>query len=366
MDATIEQRLYEKAGKMHTPINAVFELLPLCNMSCDMCYVRLSKDEMKAIGALQSVDKWLKLAEQMQKAGTLFIMLSGGEPLLYPEFKRLYVELKKMGFVVTVNTNGTLIDEKWAKFFAKYPPRRMNVTLYGADQSTYKKLCHFEEGYEKAVQGIRLLRENNIDVKINGSYVVDNRDDIQKIIAFAKEVGAFVNIDTYMYPAVREQNRAYKQEVRVSPYQAACGRIEYLKAVNDEETYKEILREFVRITKETTNATVTESKINCQASKTSFAIDWQGYMRPCVMLKTPLFPVFEMDFMEAWDKLKEELEKMCVNDKCAQCKYRRVCIVCPAKVYWETKSMNKTPEYVCAYTKELVRRMEEEWENVNG
>ena len=48
----------------------------------------------------------------------------GGEPLLVPGFKELYLALKAEGMVLTLNTNGTLLDEQWADFFARHKPRQ--------------------------------------------------------------------------------------------------------------------------------------------------------------------------------------------------------------------------------------------------
>ena len=124
-------------------INGSLELLPLCNMNCDMCYVRLSARETEAKGGLHTADEWIGLGREMQKAGVLFLLLTGGEPLLFPDFQKLYVELRQMGMILTVNTNGTLLDEGWADFFGRYKPRRINITLYGADDSAYEKLCHY-------------------------------------------------------------------------------------------------------------------------------------------------------------------------------------------------------------------------------
>ena len=70
-----------------------------------------------------------------------------------------------------------------------------------------RKLCHYPGGFEKTLRGIRLLREKNVDVKINGSLVKANEGEIKKIVRIAEELGAAVNIDTYMYPAVRERRR---------------------------------------------------------------------------------------------------------------------------------------------------------------
>ena len=52
---TYEKHLISKAARSHTPINGSLELLPLCNMNCGMCYVRLSRPEMERQGHLHSV-----------------------------------------------------------------------------------------------------------------------------------------------------------------------------------------------------------------------------------------------------------------------------------------------------------------------
>ena len=144
--STFERSFLQKARQQHIPITGALELLPLCNMNCDMCYVRLSRSEMECQGQLRTVDEWILLAQQMQKAGTLFLLLTGGEPLLFPDFKTLYLELRNMGMILTINTNGTLLGESWADFFAEYRPRRINITLYGADAASYNRLCHYPQG----------------------------------------------------------------------------------------------------------------------------------------------------------------------------------------------------------------------------
>ena len=63
-----------------------------------------------------------------------------------------------MGMILTLNTNGTLINEEWAEFFAKNKPRRINITLYGSKNETYENLCHMKDGFDKTIRGIELLK----------------------------------------------------------------------------------------------------------------------------------------------------------------------------------------------------------------
>lgn len=359
MKLTYERILIAKAGESNTPISGSFELLPLCNMNCDMCYVRLDRKEMEQQGRLRTADEWIELAEQMQKAGTLFLLLTGGEPLLYPEFKKVYLGLRKLGMIVTINTNGTLIDETWADFFEAYPPRRINITLYGVNEETYRDLCHYPGGYKKTIRGIELLRERGIDVKINGSLVRDNENDVMKIVDIAAKLNAAVNIDTYMYPAVRERTKPFNEQSRLLPEIAARGKATFMKVTNESEQYRQIAKEVVETFHETLEGESTPNKMRCQAGKTSFTINWQGKMRPCVMLTKPEIEVFEVGFKTAWLQLQEGIRQISLSPRCSACIYRRVCQTCAACALYEAGAYNAVPEYMCRYTRAFVNEMEQ-------
>lgn len=129
---TAEAFLLRRAAKTGVPITGSFELTPRCNLNCKMCYVRMNRTEQKKIRRLQTAEEWTALAEKLRDAGTLFLLLTGrASRFWYPAFRAVYLAVRKRGMIVTVNTNGTLLNEDWAAFFAKNPPRRVNVTLYG-------------------------------------------------------------------------------------------------------------------------------------------------------------------------------------------------------------------------------------------
>ncbi len=97
---TIEQQMFAMAAEKKVPLYGVLELLPLCNLNCDMCYVRMSREEMEEVGRLRTMEEWTKTAEDMMRAGTLFVLLTGGEPLLYPHFRELYQKLRELGMII--------------------------------------------------------------------------------------------------------------------------------------------------------------------------------------------------------------------------------------------------------------------------
>ena len=81
----INQYLYRKADRNNFPIGGTFELTPLCNMNCKMCYIRKDKTEIEE--ELLTVEEWLNIAEQAKKQGLLFLLLTGGEPFTRKDFK---------------------------------------------------------------------------------------------------------------------------------------------------------------------------------------------------------------------------------------------------------------------------------------
>ena len=120
--------LHARACRSGTPLAGNFELTARCNFNCKMCYVHLTAEEQQRRGRELTADEWLAIAQEARSRGMLFLLLTGGEPLIRKDFRYLLTELKKMGLLVSVNSNGSLIDRDWLDFFRHEPPFRFNIT----------------------------------------------------------------------------------------------------------------------------------------------------------------------------------------------------------------------------------------------
>ena len=183
----LSKYLHHTAAKRGVPLSGTFELSPCCNMDCRMCYVRKSRKEVQDAGGEIPAEKWLSMAEECRNAGTLFLLLTGGEPFLYPGFRELYQELAKMGFMISINTNGTMITEDTVSWLKENPPARMNITLYGASNKTYERLCRNPQGYTQTVNAVRMLKQAGISVKLNASMTPYNISDLDGIAILSKK-----------------------------------------------------------------------------------------------------------------------------------------------------------------------------------
>ena len=94
-----------KARERAIPVHTTFEITPLCNLDCKMCYVHLHNDEFEK-RSLLSLDTWKDIASQARLSGTKTVTLTGGECLTYPAFDcmplKVYLLLQgfRHGYVV--------------------------------------------------------------------------------------------------------------------------------------------------------------------------------------------------------------------------------------------------------------------------
>lgn len=344
----VEKYLVLKATQARTPISASFELTPCCNLQCDMCFIRMKATEVKEHGGLKDLDFWLRLAQELKEMGTLFILLTGGEPLLYPHFKELYQELKKMGFIITLNTNGTCITEEIAQLFHTYRPRRVNVTLYGASRETYEKLCHRADGFDQCMNGIRLLRQYNIDTKLNVSVVKENKHEFDEILAIGDRFGIPSEVNSYMFPCSRTtRNGMGAIDARLTAEEGGRYDALYQKHKHSSE-FKEVIAATLKEAEEATPYQ-NEVVITCRAGKSSAWINWQGRMTPCVMMEYPAISLEEISAKKAWKNLEEMMKELPAHSDCKGCKLWKLCQACYASVSLE-KEHNGNVSYLCRFT----------------
>ncbi|MBO5868064.1 MAG: radical SAM protein, partial [Oscillospiraceae bacterium] len=170
------------------PINATLELTLRCNLKCKMCMFRHADDENARLAAEElTAFQWTELAQQMFDAGTLNILITGGEPLLRKDFCEIYSSIYRLGFIVTLYTNATLVTEEIMQTLRQYPPHKIGITLYGASNETYKKLCNCTDGFDRAIAGTRALATLPSVLEFRTTLVQDNYGDLAAMETLVKQ-----------------------------------------------------------------------------------------------------------------------------------------------------------------------------------
>lgn len=356
-----ERMMVEKAARNHIPISGTFELLPMCNMSCRMCYLKLSREETERMGGLRSLQEWLSLAKEMAEAGTLFLLLTGGEPLLYPDFKQLYTELRNMGFIITMNTNGTLLNAQMADFLAENKPRRVNVTLYGTCNATYRKICGNPDGFTQTMRALYLLKERHIATKLNATLVPENLEELEQFHKIAAELKMPIEVNTYVVPACRERKTPFPQKTRLNPEAAATAYVKMLELQLGDEFGNYIQQKLGHLNyyNQHKKQVETGAKMSCRAGRSTAWISWQGDLIPCSFMNEPKINVFRNGFEQSWNDFLTLINEVTLPLECANCNLRCLCNTCAAFGKCDTGSTEIKPEYLCRYTRYIVELMKE-------
>ena len=161
-------RLFAKSAKRGIPLSGTFELTARCNLRCRMCYIHREENDGEIKTDEFSSEEWLNIAKEAQQCGMLFLLLTGGEPFIRPDFEEIYRRCRELGIIVSINTNGTMLGEKQVELLRKLPPQRVNITLYGASEATYEKLCRSGSAFERAYRAVAMLTEAGVPARSCG------------------------------------------------------------------------------------------------------------------------------------------------------------------------------------------------------
>lgn len=342
--------LHKKAVKLGIPVSGNFELTPRCNFNCKMCYIHSENKGMKK-DELSAAD-WLEIGKEAVDRGMVFLLLTGGEPLLREDFVEIYTGLKKMGLMISINTNGSLLEGEILKLFEKEPPTRLNISLYGANDVTYEKLCE-NRCFSRVTKNIETIVRMGIQVKLNYSITPYNCSDMAEIYDFARRLNLYVQSSSYMYPQLRSRQAEYgENQGRFSPDEAAFYRIKSEQLYLGEEQFEQKAEKLKKIIRDTSSKPIKKDRrMYCRAGRSNFWVDWQGNMSICGMIPaSENNNVLKNGFSECWETAKKEADGIRLPEKCGECKYSSICNICAAVCFCETGSYSEAPEYLCRYS----------------
>lgn len=356
--------LHAKAKAAGVPVSGTFELTTRCNFNCKMCYVH-NQDNTLCRKTERTAEWWINLGKEAAENGVIFLLITGGEPFLRDDFSEIYTALSKLGFVISINTNGFLLNEKLFELFKNFPPNRVNISLYGASEETYEKVTGVR-GFSRVLENIKALRSMGIDVRLNGSFTKHNYKDIEEIHRISKDLGVHVKATPYMFPQVLVGGEPGVNESRLSSEEAAENRVQWLRLVYAEEEYKKRINETLNgidAFELSCDEECGEGKVKCRAGKSSFWVNAKGEMSFCGVAGHT-FSIEEFGFWGAWQKVRGFSASIRTPARCENCKYKNLCCVCAAACYTETGDFSAVPRYICKFTEEIARLMEIESERL--
>ncbi len=342
----IDRFLDFKARGKGIPLHGKFELTPLCNLDCKMCYVHLNKAQMKS-AKLLPVETWKSLADSAIKMGMMKIELTGGECLTYPDFDELYLYLHSFGIEICIFTNGLLLDEKRIEFFKKHPPSHIQVSLYGDSEDTYEAVTGHRQ-FEKVIGNIKNARDSGLPLIIAvtpNRYMAGKGDDIVRTVL---SLGLRIKINFGMLePRENTDRKGFDHDASLDEY------VRMLKL--EAESYNLELKQIDEMSLPDLGGNgQLEYGMRCGAGRSGFSIDWQGAMHPCNSLYTISSYPLETGFEAAWKEINDISKTYPRPIECSGCSYRDKCLPCLALHFQGGDAGHANPQ-ICERTRRLVK-----------
>lgn len=309
-----KKALFLEAMKKRIPLTSTIEIIGECNFRCVHCYI-----DNKSRKDVLSFDDIKKFGDQIISMGCLYVILTGGEVLLHPEFKKIYLYFITKGVCVSIFTNGSLINDDVIKLFIHYPPKQIEITMYGASDEVYNIVTR-RKTYDIVFNNILKLKNNNINVLVKMFVTKENYDDFQKIEDFVKQNKIPFKFDTMIlaHPFSEEKKHQIDDEKVIELEKKKIGLISKV----DEDLNNTLEK-------------LCQNKLyQCGAGRSSCWLKSNNHLRMCNFLSCIDFDMNEVSVADAWNKMSSYIdEPIDTENKCYKCKYQSYCDYCPAKSY---------------------------------
>jgi radical SAM protein with 4Fe4S-binding SPASM domain len=326
--------LRKKFISRRIPVSGSIELTHRCNLHCVHCYLRAPDENNHVL----STDQWQKIIDQTADAGCFNLLITGGEPLLHPGFADIYRHAKERGLLVTVFTNGTLVDQTILELFGDLPPYSIEITLYGATTTTYEKITGVRGSYQKCLENIHTLKKKRFNLKLKTVLLKTNRHELKMIQAIARDLKIGFRLDPAIFPRFNGDNGPV--ELRVPPAEAV--QLEFADSRRLQE-WREFYKRMQGLPGE-------ERLFTCGAGLTTFHIDPGGNLSACLMVRQPSHNLLTGSFSEGWHEVISRIRELKASKDyhCNHCEKRSICNLCPGFSHLEQGSFESLSPYLCS------------------
>lgn len=341
---SLSRYLEDKAREKGVPLHGQFELTPLCNFSCKMCYVHLNADQLAGREILP-IETWKDLMHQAWEAGMMHVSLSGGECLTYPGFDELFLYLHSLGCDIAILTNGYLLDEKRIDFFKKHMVTRIQVTLYGQNDDVYERVTG-KRAFGTVVKNVRNAIDAGLPVNLITTPSNYLGEDVFETVRLGKSIQQKFTINSAIFTPREETGRSKQLD---NPDADHYIRIYKLMNELDGRETKEIDESRLPPIGGPSHV-CDECGLVCGGGRAGFAMDWKGTLIPCNRLEMVRAYPLEVGFKEAWAQINQRANSWPRVPECEGCVYRKVCNNC-AGTMMKYAEPGKQPKEMC----EMVR-----------
>jgi radical SAM protein with 4Fe4S-binding SPASM domain len=320
-------------------------------MNCTHCYINLPAGDQEAQTKELTKDEILAIAREAAGMGAVWCLITGGEPLIREDFSEIYMGLKRLGLLVAVFTNATIINEEHIALFKKYPPRDIEITVYGVTKETYEAVTRRAGSFERFMNGLNALITNGIRVRFKAMAIQANLHEQQAIADFCRaRTKDYYRFDPQLhlrFDGNKERNKEICAQ-RLTPEQIV------MLEKSDEKRINAMHKECDTLINEEFTHYGCDHLFHCGAGNGSFNVSYDGRFRLCSSLWADgtTYDLRKGTLADAWENLVPHVRDLRSKRKeflesCRKCALVNLCLWCPAHAHLETGMMDGSTPYFC-------------------
>ncbi len=324
------------------PIGGSVEITHRCNNTCVHCYNNLALNDQEARRKELSVEEHCRILDQISELGCLWLLFTGGEIFVRKDFLDIYTYAKQKGMLVTLFTNGTLITPEIADHLAQYRPFAVEITLYGRTQQTYEQVTGIPGSFARCMQGIRLLMERELPLKLKSMAIASNKHELWDMKRFVEdELGLEFKFDAILNP---------RCDCSQSPLEARLAPEEVVKLDLQDPARINEWRELIKRNNGSPHKMENKKAVwQCGSGLNTFAVDPYGILRMCILSQNDGYNLRNGHFQEGWEQFLYKLRQKQISKetKCLECVIKDMCGMCPASAGLESLDEEAPVDFLC-------------------
>ena len=244
------------------------ELTSRCNERCVHCYIPHENKSGDIDPAF-----FYDVLEQCREMGVLEITLSGGEPMMHPQFHDFLRKAKEYDFSVNILSNLTLLDDETIAELKSNRRSAVQVSLYSMKSEIHDAITQLPGSCEKTKKAILKLIENDIPLQISCPTMKQNKGCYVDVKKWAQKLKCHLEADFVMM--ARCDGSIENLDNRLSLDETE----QLLKDIieNNPEYQKQVLKNDF----DTAAAKDTSNDIICSVCIDSFCMVADGNVYPC-------------------------------------------------------------------------------------
>jgi radical SAM protein with 4Fe4S-binding SPASM domain len=346
-----------------------------CNLFCAHCYMSAAPGA-DAAGELSTDECRRVMADIARVNPHVFLILTGGEPLVRPDLYELAARGREHGFTVVVGTNGVLLREKQARRLREHGVQGASLSLDSTDPARHDAFRHLPGAWQGAVRATEALRAEGLDFSLHMSVTDWNVGEIPAMIDLARELGARVlnffflvrtgrgERLTDITPGQYEQILTYLARVQGVGHDSLAAAPSVLESAEDPWSvpagraggllirakcaphFRRIL--WQRDPRSPLLANYAHG--SCPAGKQYCRITPDGDVTPCPYMPVSAGNLREVGFAELWERGRvfTDLREPKLGGRCGACEFQVICGGCRCRAY-ATHGDYLAEDPACAY-----------------